>query len=651
MVASRNLKEAQAKAQLVLDKQPNNPDAHLLMANVSAALNDFPKADSESRKAIDLAPNRATYYLGAGAIQVYEKRYSEAEGNLKKAESLDPSSLTAVISLARLYETTQRWPEAEQELKHGISVAPKEVGPRVELARVLLVNNRKADAEAVLRQAKDNLSDNPEGYRLLAEYYVGQHDEQKAAAEFGQLHQQHPKDVRVTKSYAELLLATGATEEAKKLAEEVLKANPKDAEATILRGQILTREGHPEQAVTVLEGSLKLDADNPVLHYHLGNALMGTGKTDRAQSEWHEAVRLRPDYVEAQRKLATWAQQTGNTEQLALSADQLIKSVPSSPEGYLFRAHVAMVQKRLPDAEADIQHAISLAPRYWEPYARMGLLRGLQGRLPDAEKAYQQALQLNPGAGEAVQGLANVYLAQKQLPKALAAVSAQVAKAPNSSMLYILQADLLARSGRDKFADAITSAQKAVELDHGTGPGVSLLARLYVANGDADKALAVCQQGLSKDPSNVALLLQLGSLQEVKGQVPQAEETYRKVLQVQPGNPLAANNLAFQMLEHNENPDVALTLAQTARAALPNAPDIADTLAWAYYKKGVYRSAIDLLEDAAQKSPENANIRYHLGMAYEKSNDPAKARASLQKALQLDPKSPHAAEIAAVLAR
>ena len=51
---------------------------------------------------------------------------------------------------------------------------------------------------------------------------------------------------------------------------------------------------------------------------------------------------------------------------------------------------------------------------------------------------------------------------------------------------------------------------------------------------------------------------------------------------------MAANNLAYLMLENGENVDVALTMAQTARRAMPDSPNSADTLAWAYYYKGTY---------------------------------------------------------------
>jgi Flp pilus assembly protein TadD len=121
-------------------------------------------------------------------------------------------------------------------------------------------------------------------------------------------------------------------------------------------------------------------------------------------------------------------------------------------------------------------------------------------------------------------------------------------------------------------------------------------------------------------------------------------QLYEKALQVHPDNPLAANNLAYLMIEHGGNSDVALTLAQTARHALPNSTNVADTLAWVYYKKGAYRLAIDLLRDAIQNEEKNATFHYHLGLAYQKNNDLAKARTHLRRALELEPNSPSSAD-------
>src|ERR1035437_1969853 len=93
----------------------------------------------------------------------------------------------------------------------------------------------------------------------------------------------------------------------------------------------------------------------------------------------------------------------------------------------------------------------------------------------------------------------------------------------------------------------------------------------------------------------------------------------------------ASNNLAHAMLQTGGNLDVALSLAQTARRGLPDSPGVADTLAWIDYQKGAYQSAVGLLQEALKlqeknKMPDNPDIHYHLGMAYEKTDHPALAR-------------------------
>jgi Flp pilus assembly protein TadD len=121
-----------------------------------------------------------------------------------------------------------------------------------------------------------------------------------------------------------------------------------------------------------------------------------------------------------------------------------------------------------------------------------------------------------------------------------------------------------------------------------------------------------------------------------------AKADYSHALQIQPRQTLAANNLAYLMLENGSNVDVALTYAQTARQGLPDSPDTADTLAWAYYYKGTYEFARDLLEEAVKAQPNNALMQYHLGMVYRKLSDKNGAQSHLKRAIALEPNSPTA---------
>jgi Flp pilus assembly protein TadD len=52
--------------------------------------------------------------------------------------------------------------------------------------------------------------------------------------------------------------------------------------------------------------------------------------------------------------------------------------------------------------------------------------------------------------------------------------------------------------------------------------------------------------------------------------------------------------------------------------------------------------AAPLLEEAVKKAPTNPAYRYHLGMVYQKLNDPVHARSAFEAAIKAKPDSPSA---------
>src|SRR5262249_11784076 len=98
----------------------------------------------------------------------------------------------------------------------------------------------------------------------------------------------------------------------------------------------------------------------------------------------------------------------------------------------------------------------------------------------------------------------------------------------------------------------------------------------------------------------------------------------------------------YLLLEHGGSPSVALTLAQTARKGLPNTPNSADTLAWAYYNNSAFSVAAPLFEEAVKANPNNQTYRYHLGLTYQTLTHPERATAEFEKVMSINPKSPAA---------
>jgi tetratricopeptide (TPR) repeat protein len=177
-------------------------------------------------------------------------------------------------------------------------------------------------------------------------------------------------------------------------------------------------------------------------------------------------------------------------------------------------------------------------------------------------------------------------------------------------------------------------------LNPGDGEAVMLYGQIQVHRGQTPNAVAGWEQYLNTHPNDAGAIAVLGTLEESRGDHTKAEGYYKKALAIQPKNAIAANNLAYIMLQNGESVDMALSLAQTARQALPDSANTADTLALAYYYKGTYAFARDLLEGALKNDPNSASMQYHLGMVYSKLSDRNNAVVHFKKAVALSPDSP-----------
>ena len=179
-----------------------------------------------------------------------------------------------------------------------------------------------------------------------------------------------------------------------------------------------------------------------------------------------------------------------------------------------------------------------------------------------------------------------------------------------------------------------------MELEPKNLSALVLRAQTRVTLGKLHDAIEDYKRASELAPRDVRLFVALGSLYEKSGDWQLARDTYQRALAIQADEPLASNNLAYILLEHGGDTNVALTLAQTARKGLPKLPYTADTLGWAYFHTGAYSAAAPLFEEAAKARPDRQTYHFHLGLTYQKLQDARRAKIELEKAISIDPNSP-----------
>jgi tetratricopeptide (TPR) repeat protein len=142
----------------------------------------------------------------------------------------------------------------------------------------------------------------------------------------------------------------------------------------------------------------------------------------------------------------------------------------------------------------------------------------------------------------------------------------------------------------------------------------------------------------------------IGMIHQMQDRPDDARKVFERTVELDSRAAVAANNLAWLLAEEGENLDRALHLAQAAKAALPEQPEVDDTLGWVYYKKGLLPLAIAAFKRSIEHDPGSPLYQYHLGLAYAKSGDKVRARRALETALRIHKSFPGAPDAERLLA-
>jgi tetratricopeptide (TPR) repeat protein len=154
-------------------------------------------------------------------------------------------------------------------------------------------------------------------------------------------------------------------------------------------------------------------------------------------------------------------------------------------------------------------------------------------------------------------------------------------------------------------AQAAAAYQAALQIDRSHTPSTLNLGRIYLMNGEFEKAIAVFESAVQQPPKihELALLNNLAAAYRLAKKYAKAEATSRAVLS-----------------KYGEDVD-----------ALKN-------LALVFYEQGQYRLAELMGINAEKINPKDPGIRNDLGLVYLKQGQRNRALAEFRQALALDPR-------------
>jgi tetratricopeptide (TPR) repeat protein len=430
-----------------------------------------------------------------------------------------------------------------------------------------------------------------------------------------QAYRSNPVDPAAQEALIQLLISSDKTVETIALATDIASNSPNDSYALTLAGIAYLMADDAPSATKHLQRAVEIAPDNARAWMALARLAYSEQQYDTAETYFRNVIDIVPSSIDA------------------------LKGIISSNE-----------------AQHDVARGLAILQRFTDDNPQNGLALAVTAqyqlrnqRLQPAIAAIEQALQRQENspyienvALDAYRQLAEQSLADNKYALARKQLSQGLAQLPNSIPLLALLATTEVRDGNPVAANEVVelllqlAPAKGYEVlgdiqdrqDHAKAlaayleawniqPSPVIAGKIYglLRTSDPAEAEAFTKDWATQLPGDNELLL-VKAIQAQNSPNPEsAIRLYQQLLEADPENATALNNLAWLYLSQADSGDKALQLARMAQQIRPGDPAILDTLGMVLLSQGDTEQGIRRLEQALQLAPDSAEIKQHLQQA------------------------------------
>lgn len=454
-----------------------------------------------------------------------------------------------------------------------------------------------------------------------------------------------------------------------------LQVDPNMLPVQLLLGKALMQNGEVVAAEVAYTEALRLGVNRAEVVIPLGQAYLAQGK--------HKLVLEQPTFnpaglppttqIRLQLLRAATFGDLGNPGKALQAIDEARVLDNRAPDSWLAEVPVRIRAGQLKEAAVAVDKALALAPNSAEGHYQKGSITHLQGNLRGALASYDKALQIDPVHVDALVTRIGLYLDLARFDDAAKDVADLLRVAPREPRGGYLKALLAERKGdaatvreglkqvtelldpvppefiryrpqmlmlnglahfglnqREKAKGYLEAFQRA----QNNSPASKLLARIYLGEGNAAPAVAVLETYLKAQPGDGQAMTLLANAYMAQGRNAKATVLMQQALKTQ-DNPAFRTALGMSLVGSGQAGPAATEL-EAAYKKDPNQTQAGTVLVELYLKGNQSRKAIAVAESLIKVQPKNAGFHNLLGMAMGQSGNAAAAKASFEKAMQLD---------------
>jgi putative PEP-CTERM system TPR-repeat lipoprotein len=679
LLEQKEVDKARARFEELKKVQPSHPQTLLFEAQFAFIDNNFPRTRELTEQLLRSYPDDVRILQLAGVNEMRLNSLTRAEAHLTRVTKALPQAPLPRQLLAQIYTRTGQPGKALGILRPIVDSPAADSNSLTLAGQALLQTGDLAGAEAAFTRAAKV---NPQATTARAALALGQVARGNTAAGFEELETVAAADsgTRANLALIAARLRTRDLPGALKAIDELEKKQPDSPVAHAMRGSVLLQKKDTAGATASFEKALKIDPLYYPATAGLASIELAAGRPEGAQKRFEDLLRTDPKNTRALLGLAELKARTGgNKDEVTAAITRAVQANPDLPGPRVLLVNHLLTQKDAKAALAAAQDAAgalpnsvevmnalgsaqlaagqgeqaistfsklaALRPDWPEPELRLADAHIAANNLPAAKRSLNKALQIRPGLVPAQVALAQIALREDKPEEALRIAGGMQKAQPKQAAGHLLQADVELRRKRPEAA--VAPLRTALELAPSSETAIKLHAVLGAAKrgADADRLAATWSK---EHPRDAAFRFYLGDQALARKELKVAEAHYRSVLEIQPENVLALNNVAWLMAQQKQ--PGALALAEKANQLAPNQPALMDTLAYVLALEKQPQRAVELQKKAMAQAPQNNGLRLTLAKIYLENGDKVNARAELDTLAKLGDKFGAQAEVTRLLA-
>ena len=563
-----------------------------------------PNAAAEARALLENTARANPGYADAwsllGGVQRIDGTLAEAEASYARAVEINPYRFGDRLSLVEVRMDQGKIDEVRANLQPLLSSNPDHPGVNFLQGRLLFQSGDNEGALAALFSVLSVIPDHEGSLELSALANINEGNLATARGQLDRLLTAQPAYLQGQLLSANLYLQQEDPESAEEVSRSILQFDAANYAAMGILASALEAQGQGGvETIELYERMISARPDAPEPKLALGAALMQAGDSEAGLAQFQAARDLAPESPQVREALIQAHLSTGDIESAMAEAEDYAQRQPQEPSPHILMAHVATQQN---DMEAARDH------------------------FSDAEARLRQALEDQPDSLGLQSLLVDVLVRLGELEEAgtiLAELPEEFADNP-----AILGARGRIALAMDRPAEAEPLLRSALENSPNNVMALWLSGAIK-AQGREDEAINLLEDWLEQYPTDQLVRNELATTYLVQGNEQRSRERYQELVEANPDNVVALNNLAWLLRE--DDSQQALAYIERADSLVPNNPQILDTYAMIRLELGAVDEALSLNQRAFESMPADAGIRINRATILQADGQTADAIAILEE--------------------